>query len=195
MIVKVLIEGYAKEIDGIEYASSSTTFIDDGTFKVIVDPGSNRELLLNRLKDINIDISDINIVILTHTHLDHSLLAGIFINASIYDNSAFSRLDSSIREHNSKIGESISIINTPGHDRFHASVVIKNTDKGVIVLAGDIFWWLDEEEALTDINSLLNKVDPYVKNEKELLESRKQVLEIADYIIPGHGKSFYIKKD
>jgi hypothetical protein len=40
----------------------------------------------------------------------------------------------------------------------------------------------------------MNLKDPYVKNEKDLKESRKKVLEIADYIIPGHGKMFKVQK-
>jgi hypothetical protein len=37
---------------------------------------------------------------------------------------------------------------------------------------------------------LINKEDPYVKNESDLIESRKKVLEIADFVIPGHGNMF-----
>ena len=33
-----------------------------------------------------------------------------------------------------------------------------------------------------------------VKNEKALRESRRKILESADYIIPSHGKVFKIKK-
>ena len=33
-----------------------------------------------------------------------------------------------------------------------------------------------------------------MKNRKQLLTSRKKVLEIADYIIPGHGKMFKVKR-
>ena len=32
--------------------------------------------------------------------------------------------------------------------------------------------------------------DPMAWDQKELEKSRKKVLEIADYIIPGHGKIF-----
>jgi len=36
--------------------------------------------------------------------------------------------------------------------------------------------------------------DPYVKNKEDLMKSRKKVVEIADYIIPGHGKMFKVGK-
>lgn len=194
MKVKVLIEGYAKEVNGEEFASSSTVLIQDGINNIIVDPGSNRTLLIDKLTEEGLTTKDINIIFITHTHLDHSLLMGMFENAKIYDDSSISSMDSKILEHNSKIGNNIEIISTPGHDQFHMSVLVKNTDKGNVVISGDVFWWSDEEAQLTDKESLLNKEDPYVKNIEQLISSRKKILEIADYIIPGHGKPFYITK-
>jgi hypothetical protein len=44
------------------------------------------------------------------------------------------------------------------------------------------------------VKSLMERKDPYVKNESQLIESRKKILKIADYIIPGHGKMFKVKK-
>jgi len=63
-----------------------------------------------------------------------------------------------------------------------------------VAIVSDVFWWSDEEEQKTDKESLMNHEDPYVKNKEELMKSRKKVLEIADYIIPGHGKMFKVKK-
>ncbi len=40
----------------------------------------------------------------------------------------------------------------------------------------------------------MERKDPYVKNETQLKESRKKLLEVADYIIPGHGGMFKVKK-
>jgi len=63
-----------------------------------------------------------------------------------------------------------------------------------VAIVSDVFWWSDEEEQKTDKESLMNHEDPYMKNKEELMESRKKVLEIADYIIPGHGKMFKVEK-
>lgn len=194
MKVKILIEGYAKEVNGEEFASSSTVLIEDGTNKIIVDPGSNRKLLLERLSLEKLTIEDINMVLLTHNHLDHILLTGMFPNAIVYDDSAISSMDSKIVDHNGSIGDNIEIVSTPGHDQFHMSVLVKNTDKGNIVISGDIFWWADEDEQKNDVESLINLEDPYVKNKEQLLNSREEILKIADYIIPGHGKPFKIVK-
>ena len=189
--IKVLIKGYAREINKEEFASSTTILIQDEGVRVVVDPGMNRRALLDALLKEELKPEDINFVIVTHTHLDHSLLAGIFENAKILDNSDTFSFDGQISEHEGRVpGTNIEIIGTPGHDQFHCSVLVKTEDLGKVVVAGDVFWWADEEEQKTDKQSLLEHKDPYVKDEKALRESREKILEIADYIIPGHGEIF-----
>lgn len=191
--VKVLIEGYADEEAG--NASSSTTLISDNGFYIIVDPGVNRELLLDALKNNGLSTQDINYVILTHTHLDHCALAGIFENAKILDDTTIYSFNGNEEEHDGKVpGTDIQLISTPGHDQFHCFVLVDTKDYGKVAIGGDVFWWWNEEEQKTDRESLLNHKDPYVKDEKALMESRKKVLELADYVIPGHGKMFKVEK-
>ena len=193
--IKILIEGYVKEENDSEFASSTTTLIQEKGMNIIVDPGMNRTLLLEALKKENLSTADINYVVITHYHLDHSLLAGIFENAKILDDSDIYSFDGKIGEHEGKIpGTDIEIIETPGHDQFHCSVLVETEEFGKVVIAADVFWWSDEEEQKTDIESLMKHEDPYVKNREELTKSRKKVLEIADYIIPGHGKMFKVEK-
>lgn len=187
--IKVLIEGYAKEIKSGWLASSTTTLIEsDGKF-IIADPGTNRELLLEKFKQNNLTVSDINFVFMTHYHPDHNLLSGIFSNAKILDDELIYEKDSQVEHHGIIPGTDIKIISTPGHDQFHGSLVVP-TKEGTFVVSGDVFWWDEKEEQKTDKESLLKHKDPFVKNEKALKESREKVLKIADWIIPGHGKMF-----
>lgn len=189
--IKILIQGYAREENGSEFASSTTTLIRDGDIKVIVDPGMNRQMLLDALEKENLSTADINYVVLTHYHLDHSLLAGIFENAKVLDNGEIYSFDGKIESHNGKVpGTDIEIIKTPGHDMFHCSVLVDTEKFGKVAIVADVFWWSDDEKQETDTQSLLEHVDPYVKNKEELMASRKIVLELADYIIPGHGTPF-----
>ncbi|MCK4781481.1 MBL fold metallo-hydrolase [Candidatus Parcubacteria bacterium] len=193
--VKILIEGYAREINGEEFASSTATLIQDVNLNIIIDPGMDRKLLLSALSKENLSLVQIDYVILTHTHLDHSLLVGIFENAVILDNSNTYSFDGKIGEHKGKIPNTeIQIIKTPGHDQFHCSVLADTKDLGKVIIAGDVFWWMDNEEQKTDKQSLIEHKDPYAKDEKALRESRDRILEIADYVIPGHGKMFKVKK-
>jgi len=193
--VKILIQGYAREKGGEEFASSTAILIKDSNLNIIVDPGMDRKLLLSALNKENLSLDQIDYVILTHTHLDHSLLAGIFENAKILDNNDIYSFNGNIGEHKGKVPNTdIEIIKTPGHDQFHCSVLVKTEDLGKVIIAGDVFWWADKEEQKTDKQSLLEHKDPYVKNLKSLKESREKILDIADYIIPGHGKMFRSNK-
>jgi glyoxylase-like metal-dependent hydrolase (beta-lactamase superfamily II) len=192
--VKVLIKGYVKEENGAEFASSTTTLIREGDLNIIVDPGMNRKLLLEFLRKEDLSPDKINYVILTHYHLDHSLLAGIFENAKVLDNSDAYSWDGKIEPHKGKVpGTDIEIIRTPGHDMFHCSISVKTEEFGKVVIAGDVFWWADNEKQKTDKENLIRHKDPYMKNKEELAESRKKILEVADYIIPGHGKMFKVE--
>ena len=193
--VKVLIKGYAKKENGAEFASSTTTLIRERELNIIVDPGMNREMLLETLRGENLSPDEINYVILTHYHLDHSLLTGIFENAEVLDNSDIYSWNGKIEPHENKVpGTDIEIIETPGHDMFHCSVIVNDKNLGKVVVAGDIFWWVDDEEQKIDKENLMIHQDPYMKNKEELTESRKKLLKIADYIIPGHGKIFKVEK-
>jgi len=189
-ILKILIPGYAREVDDNCIASSSTVYIEDNGKKIIVDPGTNRKLLLQKLDENNLKVEDIDYVFLTHYHIDHSLLMGIFVNAKILDDSTIFDNDLEIENSDFIPETSIRIFSTPGHDPFHCSLLI-DTNEGKYVVAGDVFWWMEEDEN-EDKNYewLINKEDPYVKNESDLINSRKKILEIADFIIPGHGNMF-----
>lgn len=191
--IKVLVTGYVKEKNKKEYASSSAVLIQYNNKNIIVDPGMDKKKLLDALKKEKLSTKDINYIILTHTHIDHSLLAGIFENAKIYDNESIFSYDGKIENHHGKI-EDIKIINTPGHDQFHCSVLVNTKEYKKVIIAGDVFWWEDNAIQYTDKKSLLDLKDPYVKNKKQLRESRKYILENANWIIPGHGKMFEVKK-
>ncbi|MFA6307401.1 MAG: MBL fold metallo-hydrolase [Patescibacteria group bacterium] len=193
--VKVLIEGYVNEKNGIECASSSVTLIRDNNLNILVDVGMNKQLLLAALKKEKLSPSDINFIVLTHTHLDHCLLVAMFENAKILDDSSIYTFTGEITNHESKIpGTDIEIVSTPGHDQFHCTVLVATENFGKVAISADLFWWPDNKKQQTDYNSLLNLEDSYVKNEKDLIKSRKKILNIADYIIPGHGKPFKINK-
>jgi len=193
--VKVLIKGYAREEDDGEEATCTTTLIRENNLNIIVDPGMNRKLLLEGLKKENLEPKDIKYVILTHTHLDHCLLTGIFEKATILDDSSLYSFDGKIREHEGKVPETdIEIIKTPGHDQFHCSVLVNDKKLGKVVIAADVIWWADNEKQKTDKESIMNRKDPYMKNKEQLTKSREKILNIADYIIPGHGEMFKVKK-
>lgn len=192
--VKVLIEGYAKQLTNGWIASSTTCFITADNKKIITDPGCNRKKLLDALQNEKLNPEDIDFVFLSHCHPDHVLLAGIFANAKFvtfdnnltYDNDLMTEFD----KHD--LGKEIEIIDTPGHVLEHISLIVK-TSKGRTAIAGDAIWWVDGEEQLFDIHQKDHSCAKGM-NMEMLIESRKKLLEKADYIIPGHGKMFKVKR-
>jgi len=191
--VKILIEGYAKERKGIEIASPSTVLIKDSGLNILVDPGANKKLLLKALAKQRLKPKDIDLIFLTHYHLDHILNIRLFPDKDILDGDIIYRDDKEISFTDKIPKTNIKVIPTLGHAHEHASLLVQ-TDKGKIVVAGDLWWWSEKEKQKTDYKSLINHKDPYVKDKKALIESRKKILKIADYIIPGHGKMFKVQK-
>jgi len=142
--VKVLIEGYAKQISTGWIASSSVTLVESNSKKLIVDPGCNRKKIINALSDNNLKPQDIDFVLLTHNHTDHILLAGIFEKAKVLNNEEIYDEDKQV-EHNNKIPRlDLEIMQTPGHTSDHCSLVVP-TAGGIYIIAGDVFWWMDDE--------------------------------------------------
>lgn len=193
--LKVLVEGYVREEGDVEFASCSTTLIRDNELNIVIDPGMNRKLLIDALTKENLTPQDINYVILTHTHIDHMLLSGIFENATILDDSSMYGFDGRIEDHEGFVpSTNVKIISTPGHDQFHCSVLVETEDLGKVMIAADVFWWVEGQEQKTDKESLMGLEDPYVKDPEALSKSREKVLSLADYVIPGHGKMFKVEK-
>ena len=188
--VKVLVEGYAKvNADGTWDASSSITLIDTGSKKIIVDPGCNRKLLLNSLLNEKLTTGDIDVVFITHYHPDHCLLMGVFENAVVMDSIQYQKGPIGGDMGNEIPETDIKIIKTPGHSPDHSSLLVE-TKKGRVLVGAHIFWWKENEEQEIDVE----KNDDFASDIKTLVETRKEVLKIADFIIPGHGKMFRVEK-
>ncbi len=184
--VRILIEGYAKiNSDGTWDATSTTTLIDTEKLKIIMDPGCNRDLLLRALQKENLKTSDIDYIFVSHYHPDHCLLMGIFEKATVFDSVQYQKGPIGGETGEFLPDTDIKIIKTPGHTSDHASLLV-NTKEGKFLIGADVFWWKNSEEQKVDINLH----DDFATDQTILQHSRSQVLKIADYIIPGHGKMF-----
>jgi glyoxylase-like metal-dependent hydrolase (beta-lactamase superfamily II) len=192
----LLVPGYAREENGREYATGNTTLIRFDATIILVDPGLDRTALLNGLAREGIAQENVNVVVLTHSHPDHALLAGMFEQAVVLDDTSVYSWDGGIVAHDGKIpGTDITILKTPGHENFHCAVVFKTPKDGTVAVVGDVFWWYDNETPDYGRSALIEKPDPYEKDRGLLRESRKVVLDLADLVIPGHGRPFSVKND
>lgn len=196
---KIIVEGYARPgtKDNQFFATCSTTLVMCSGKKVLVDPGADEKRLLEGLKKENLDTKDIDILFLSHYHPDHFLNISLFPDLPIYDAGVIWTRDGGEDMPNGEKpmdvvpGTHIEILATPGHRDEHASLLINTEKYGKLCIAQDVFWWVDGEQPENPtVEDLLNIQDPFHANEESLKDSRKKVLEVADWIIPGHGKMF-----
>lgn len=188
--IDILIEGYAKITStGWDATSTAALITTDSGKKILVDPGANRDLLFEELKKCNLSLEQIDIVFLTHHHLDHAMNVGLFPNAKVIDEEAIYMQSVAVEGVKMLPETDITVISTPGHEYAHAVLVVP-TDNGTVVVAGDNFWWTTAEDQKVD----LKKHDDFAENMNKLITSRKMILDLADWIIPGHGKMFANKK-
>ena len=192
--VKVLIDGDHTMLDDGKMKISSTVTLIKTDKNIVVDTGSflDKDKLIESLKKENLTPADIDIVILTHLHLDHTVNAYLFSNANILYKlrGDFAGIIGFPKEGKIKrfelvdgveVAKDVSILFTPGHSEDCISVVV-DTSEGKIVMAGDA---IDSKE-FADLN-----VQPKLYlNLEDFNKSREKILKIADYIVPGHGGIF-----
>ncbi len=192
--IKILNEGYVRKLPNGWVANSTTCLITSDGKRIITDPGCNRAKLLDALKKENLKTGDIDYVFLSHCHPDHILLAGIFENAKsvTYDSNLIYNNDSLVEFTEDSLGDEIKIIQTPGHVLEHISLLV-NTPEGKVAIAGDAIWWLEDEEQKFHVDQP-DHSQAKGMNMGTLIGSRKKLIELADFIIPGHGKMFKVDK-
>lgn len=186
--VKILVEGYtnANEVGetGQEKTQPTVTLVKDGDIVMVVDPGilESQEILVDALEKENLTVDDINIVCVTHSHIDHFRNVGMFAKAKILE--GYGLWDkNTVEEWFEDFSTNIKVLHTPGHDHTGITLFVTTAPEseypGVVAICGDIFW---KENYPQD-----PKDDTFAANPEVLKTSRKTVLEMADWIIPGHG--------
>lgn len=192
--VKVLVEGIHEKGKEKLKASSTISLIKSDK-NILVDTGSftDEPKIIKALAKEGLKPKDIDVVVLTHLHIDHTRNTNIFKNAVLYVRLPFPNHPGSKWDINSntvmrvkldglEITKDVKIISTPGHAPTHSSVIVQ-TDKGTIVVAGDA---VPRKEGWGK--------PPYPQwNDEEFMKSQKKIAEVADYIIPGHGGMFKVK--
>ncbi|MFZ5391364.1 MAG: MBL fold metallo-hydrolase [Patescibacteria group bacterium] len=164
----------------------TTTLIMSGKVNIVVDPGNavDADKIKAALAKNGLKASDIKYVVNTHPHADHMGANFIFSKATIITSDALQKDDEFIFYDNSKpykIAPGVKIIATPGHSAECCTVLVE-TEKGIVAVAGDLFW-LDQEAEYR-----------WAEYPNKLKTNRQLVLKMANYIIPGHGNLLHVKK-
>lgn len=175
--VDVLAEGYVGD-----RVASTVTLIRDGQVVIVVDPGmvSGREVILDPLAKLGVQVGEVTDVVFSHHHPDHTLNAALFPAArfhdfwAIYQDDRWDDRDADGFE----LSPAVRLMATPGHTAQDIST-LADTDDGLVVLTH--LWW--HAEGPQD--------DPLAQDPELLRANREKVLALRpSLIIPGHGAPF-----
>lgn len=185
--IKVLVEGFTNADSSSkgepERTCPTVSLVLDKNIVMVVDPGvlDSQKILADALKKENIRIEDVNFVCITHSHIDHYRNIGMFPEAKTLEYFGLWS-GGEVKDLPEQLADDIKIIKTPGHDNTSITLLVK-TEKGIVAICGDVFWKENSP-----------KKDAYAQDQKELEKSRKKVLKMADWVIPGHGPMFKVVK-
>lgn len=189
--VFVLFEGYSRteQAGKIMKANCSCSLIKAWDLNIIVDTMTpwDKDRIVQKLKEHNLDPSDINFVINTHGHSDHIGNNNLFLNAIHVVGQSVNKGDEYDLEAFEKghyiISDQVKVIATPGHTLDSVSVEVK-ADDGLYMIVGDLF---EKEEDIKD-GSIWREAGS--EDPEQQKNHRQKVLSSADFIVPGHGKMF-----
>ena len=140
---------------------------------------TERALIVEALNKAGVAPEDVTHVFISHHHPDHTVNIALFPNAEVVD--FWARYKGDLwQDHGDAydIAPGITVLRTPGHTEEDASLMVK-TEAGTYVLTH--LWWLED---------MTPETDPLAWSQAHLDASRRQVLALADWVIPGHGKMF-----
>ncbi len=166
-------------------ADSTSVLIRTPEHTIVVDPSTKymRPFLKTSFKQIGVLPKDVDIVVMTHTHDDHSGNLDMFPKAKVYVHSGSDKEFKNafiVKGAEYKLCEGVTLVHTPGHCDEEMSVFVEADRKYVI--AGD---------AIPLEDNLRLNVPPRLNNDPEAaLQSIKKIREYADVIVPGHGFPF-----
>jgi len=179
-----------------------------GEKTTLVDVGyqSRRVLVVDRLKELGLTLADIDRVVLTHGHWDHTLNATMFPNAEVmisqteYDYVQHpSPLDpatplylpdilkrakqlTTVRD-GDELEPGVRILSVPGHSPGSLAVLVE-TPNGVAGMVGD---------SLPSRNAAMAPVPSaglVFFDEEEAEKSARKILDACTFVYPGHDRAF-----
>ncbi len=183
----VLAIGYlVRDEDGrILKAQSTSTLIRADDRLIVVDTSGKemRPALRIAFKQIGVFAKDVDTVVLTHHHNDHTGNIDMFPNAKVLIHSGEDRpfRGAEVVEGDVSIAKGVELRHTPGHSWDSMSVFVEGVGRKYVI-AGD---------AIPLEDNFRKNVPPALHVCKDLaMKSLKTIADYADVIVPGHGGPF-----
>lgn len=188
-MIKVLLEGLHTNhhFDGyyeIDPLTSSVTLIQNESQNILIDTGTPKFFpkIVEKLKEHHLAPEDIDHICNTHFHMDHCGNDAFFKNAVVWigrSNLDYKTGKAHVYQNTdlAKYPAGIKMILTPGHTMDHAAYAYE--ENGVRYVCGG-------DAVREDI--IRSQCVPPVHAPEKFVESMKMIFEIADVIIPGHGR-------
>lgn len=194
--LKVLVKG-KHQWEGEKLKIGATSTLIKSNLNIVVDPGyyPDKSSLIAALAKEGLKVESIDVVVLTHSHLDHTINVSLFANAKIFCKfkggsypGQYHILSKGIVqrytiEDGLELAKDVEFLLSPGHSDDHISLLVRNKNAKIVV-AGDAI----ANEKMADIK---NKPLLY-SNLRQYNNSRKKILKLADFIVPGHGDIFKV---
>lgn len=183
--------GYARRAGAGRQRADGTITLIKGPQNVLVDTGGpqDKEAVVEGLIREGLSPADVGWVVCSHGHSDHVGNLNLFPGATLIVSHDVSKDDLYV-DHPFAAGtpfvidDEVEVIATPGHTEQDVSVVVR-TARGIYVVAGDLFESGEDRE-----NEELWRCGSQDPEAQE--RSRRTVLELADYVVPGHGDLFEV---
>lgn len=188
--VHVLVEGYSRWVSPIEHHAVASVTLLCGRYNILVDTGGphNGDEVLQGVLAVGVSPEQVDFVVITHPHPDHSGNINLFPNAQvimaheIVRGPVFAIHNVFSTTTGLRLDERVHVVPTPGHSQYCVSVFV-DTSVGRVVIAGDVFE--NEDDFLRDSHYATLSED--IEAHKS---SRARIAMWADWIVPGHGAMF-----
>ncbi|MEM0982547.1 MAG: MBL fold metallo-hydrolase [Planctomycetota bacterium] len=167
--------------DGGRLVESTIVLIEAEGATIIMDPGmiSKRTDLTDRLAEEGVGVRDVTHVVYSHHHPDHTVNTALFPSAIVVD--YFSTYEGDVwLDHGPEytIAPGVKLLRTPGHTDEDATLIVETPDG---VFACTHLW---------GSAGSVGRPDAIAEDPLALEQNRARILEIADFIVPGHGPMF-----